>query len=114
MDPDHWILCDKWTSPTGGEEVPVALFLEQNFPNPFNPSTTISFGVDKEGPVLLQVFDIRGALVMTLVNSSYQAGSYTSVWHGTNNNGRRAASGIYFYSLRTGGREITKKMILLR
>ncbi len=114
MDPGHWILCDKWTSPTGCEEVPLALFLEQNFPNPFNPSTTISFGVDKEGPVLLQVFDIRGALVKTLEKSNYQAGSYTSVWHGTNENGRHAASGIYFYRLRTGGKEITKKMILMR
>ena len=114
MDPGHWILCDQWTTPTGGEDVPVAIFLEQNFPNPFNPSTTISFGIDKDGPVLLQVFDIRGALVKTLENRSYPAGSYTSVWQGTNDNGRRVASGIYFYSLSTSGGEITRKMILLR
>ena len=114
MDPGHWILCEQWLSPVFNEDVPAALFLDQNFPNPFNPSTTISFGLDEDGPVLLQVFDITGALVKTLEDRSYPAGNYTSSWHGTNESGRRVASGIYLYRLRAGGREITKKMILIR
>ncbi len=114
MDPDNWILCDKTTSPISGEDVPTALFLEQNFPNPFNPSTTISFGTDEEGPVLLQVFDIKGALVKTLENRRLPAGNHTSSWNATNESGRPVASGIYFYRLRAGGSDITRKMILLR
>jgi aminopeptidase N len=114
MDPDHWILCDKWISTTGTGDVPAAAILEQNYPNPFNPGTTISFGIAEEGPVLLQVYDIKGALVKTLEDRIYPAGSYTSSWRGTNEAGRSVASGIYFYRLRAGGREITKKMILLR
>jgi aminopeptidase N len=113
MDPDRWILCDQWMTPTGGE-VPAAALLEQNFPNPFNPNTTISFGVESDGPVLLQVFDIRGALVRTLEDRALSAGSYTTEWTGTNENGRPVASGIYFCRLRTGQAEITRKMILLR
>jgi len=114
MDPDHWILCDQQMIPTGADRVPVASFLEQNYPNPFNPITRISFGLSSDGAVLLQVFDVRGALVGTLVDRTLPSGRHTVEWNGTNDSGRPASSGIYFYRLRSGPADITRKMILLR
>jgi aminopeptidase N len=114
MDPDHWILCDKQLVPTGHETPPLATFLDQNYPNPFNPATTITFGLPNDDTVLLQVFDVRGALVRTLENRLLQAGRHTVEWNGRSDSGRPASSGIYFCRMKSGGGEITKKMILLR
>jgi aminopeptidase N len=114
MDPDHWILCDQWLSPTGVEEIYAAVHLDQNYPNPFNPRTNISFTIPWSGPVILQVFDARGGLVRTLEKGHRAAGTHNTTWDGMNESGREVASGIYFYRLRAAGKDITKKMILLR
>ncbi len=114
MDPGHWILCDQQMIPTGAGLAPAAAFLEQNYPNPFNPVTRIAFGLPDGGAVLLQVFDVRGALVRTLVDGALPSGRHTVLWNGTSDSGRPAASGIYFYRLRSGAADITRKMILLR
>jgi len=98
---------------TGGE-VPTAYRLAQNFPNPFNPTTTIKFDMKAKGNVTIKLYNVAGQLVKTLVNDVKDAGSYTATWDGTNNNGSKVASGIYFYRMETKGFCKTKKMVLLR
>jgi hypothetical protein len=89
-------------------------YLAQNFPNPFNPSTTIQFGLEKGGHVRLVIYDAAGRKVRELVNSTLPAGHYTEVWNGTNSAGQHISSGVYFYRLEAGDLSMRKKMILLR
>lgn len=89
--------------------VPTELKLEQNFPNPFNPSTTINYSIEKNGFVSLKVFDALGTEVANLVNENKLAGNYS-----INFNAENLADGIYFYSLKTGNNSLTRKMILIK
>ena len=114
FDPDHWILCDKTVLAPSGAVVPSAVYLEQNFPNPFNPRTVIRFGVSDPSSVLLQIFDVRGSLVKTLIDRVQGAGTFDAAWDGTDARGEALPSGIYFCRLRTPTRDISRKMILLR
>ena len=98
---------------TGGD-APRAYRLAQNFPNPFNPSTTIRFNMKVKGLVTIRVYDVAGRLVRTLVNEVRDAGAYSAVWDGRNNGGAGVASGIYFYKMETAGFLATKKLVLLR
>ncbi|NGP87657.1 Ig-like domain-containing protein [Fodinibius halophilus] len=88
---------------------PHEITLKQNYPNPFNPTTTIQFGLDKKDDVQLEVFDILGRKVQTLVNETRSAG-----WHKVSFNGSRMASGTYFYRLVIGQQIKTRKMILIK
>ena len=89
--------------------------LEQNYPNPFNPSTNIRFAVPKTAKVTLEVYDIQGRLVKTLVDSQvYQPGNYQATWNATDALGGKAASGIYFARLTAGNFMKTVKMNLLK
>jgi hypothetical protein len=97
---------------TGG--VPVAFDLEQNYPNPFNPSTRISYTVGERGLVTLEVFDVLGRNVATLINEVQAAGSYQIVWNGRNSGNLPVTSGVYFYRLRSGGFSKTNRMVLLK
>ena len=101
---------------TGDEPaaVPDATFLEQNFPNPFNPSTNIAFGLESPQHVSLRIYDTAGRLVRTLVDESMPAGRYEASWNGSDGSGTAAASGVYFYRLSAGDFLETRKMILLR
>jgi hypothetical protein len=101
---------------TGDDPMPVpeAAFLSQNWPNPFNPSTTIEFGLQESGHVSLRIYDAAGRLVRSLVDESKPAGSYSAVWDGRDGNGVFVASGIYFYMLKSPEFEATRKMVLLR
>jgi hypothetical protein len=83
--------------------------LSQNFPNPFNPSTQIVYHILSSGPVLLQVFDVLGRNVATLVNDTQQPGRYSISF-----NASSLPSGLYFYQLRTGTVSETKRMMLLK
>ncbi|NIP42941.1 MAG: T9SS type A sorting domain-containing protein, partial [candidate division Zixibacteria bacterium] len=94
--------------------LPVTVELYQNFPNPFNPTTSIQYAIDSRKPVRIDIFDIRGRHVATIVNETREAGVYRAFWNGTDNNGTPAASGIYFYHLKAGDHSLTKKMILLK
>ncbi|HEY6952974.1 MAG TPA: T9SS type A sorting domain-containing protein, partial [Bacteroidota bacterium] len=94
--------------------LPLAFSLSQNFPNPFNPSTTIHYSIPDKGVVRLTVFDIAGRQVATLDEGEKPAGSYTAVWNGTSANGAQVASGVYFYRLESSGLNITRKMVLLK
>ena len=101
---------------TGDEPVPVpdATFLAQNVPNPFNPSTTIAFGLKERSRVSLRIYDAAGRLVATLLDGTRPTGRYSIEWDGRGPDGMNAASGVYFYRLRAGTFEETRKMILLR
>ena len=116
---DHAKLLLDFDYPTDVEEEefssPVRGFsLSQNYPNPFNPKTEISFSVWKRGPVSLAVYDIFGQKVEVLVDAVLPAGSYEIRWDGTDSEGRKLASGVYFCRLTAGGNSSTSKMILLK
>jgi flagellar hook assembly protein FlgD len=89
--------------------------LEQNYPNPFNPQTTIAFSLKQRGRVRVDVYNVAGQLVKTLLNESRAAGSYTDVrWDGRDARSQTVASGVYFYKLVTDGFSQTRKMVLLK
>jgi hypothetical protein len=95
-------------------EIPGAYKLSQNFPNPFNPVTTIKFDMKERGPVTLRVYNVAGHLVRTLVDDVRDAAAYSIPWDGRNNIGSEVASGIYFYKMETKVFSETRKMVLLR
>ena len=88
--------------------------LRQNVPNPFNPVTEISFTIPESGHVRLRVYNVAGQLVRTLVDGRLTADRYDVKWDGTNNGGRKVASGVYFYRIEAGKYNRTRKMVLLR
>ena len=83
-------------------EIPARLELYQNYPNPFNPSTNIRYEIPVAGDVRIVVYDLAGREVSVLLNASLSAGSYSVQWHGTDQNGVKLASGVYFVKLLAG------------
>ena len=92
--------------PIGDNEVTGITILDGNYPNPFNPTTTISFDIAQGDAAVLEIFNTRG---QKLVSREYKAGRHTHVWDADNQ-----ASGVYFYRLQSGGFVETKKMILMK
>lgn len=88
--------------------------LSQNYPNPFNPVTTISYAVPHSGPISLKVYAVTGQLIRTLVEDHRELGYYDIQWDGTTDNGQTVASGIYYYQLRAGDYQHTKRMTLMK
>jgi predicted lipoprotein with Yx(FWY)xxD motif len=99
---------------TDTPETPMAAYLRQNFPNPFNPATTIEFGLERHSHVSLRVYDAAGRLTRVIANNDRPAGHYSEVWDGKDGCGRAVSSGVYFYRLDTGSLTRTRKMILLK
>jgi subtilisin family serine protease len=95
-------------------QLPTLLALSQNVPNPFNPSTKISFALPTRGLVDLRVFDVRGALVRTLATGELDAGMHDYMWTGMSDEGVQVPSGVYFYRLRTAEGDITRSMTLVK
>ena len=95
--------------PSDMRKLPNSYMLQQNFPNPFNPSTTISFDLPKKSFVSLKIFDVLGREAASIVSEEMPAGSYTRQW-----NVSVLPSGIYFYRLQANNFVDTKKLILLR
>jgi len=115
-----WLLArvSGWSSsvgvePDGGTDLPETFALEQNYPNPFNPRTEIHFTLPSAGHVKLEIFNIVGQKVTTIIDGSLSAGNHTIQWDGNDSYGRQVATGIYFYRLKAGGSIDTKKMVLL-
>ena len=101
----------------GRSGLPRAFTLAQNYPNPFNPSTTIEYFLPaeaKELQVCLSVFDLRGALVVRLVDEMQSGGHYSVNWNGTDERGRPVPSGVYFYRLQAGDFRAVRKMVVLK
>jgi hypothetical protein len=105
------------TTPTGiGDKnnIPWQYALEQNFPNPFNPTTTIRYQIAENSDVKISVYNIAGQLVQTVVNENQIPGKYTAVWDGKNSSGQNVASGIYFLKMKAGEFSKVRKMALIR
>jgi hypothetical protein len=90
------------------------LSLGQNHPNPFNPLTAISYVLPADGHVRLDVYDVTGRHVKTLVDAYMTKGEHTADWNGLDESGNLASSGVYFYILAAGKQVLTRKMILMR
>jgi len=88
--------------------------LYPNFPNPFNPETTISFSLSKASPAHLDIYNIRGQLVKSLIKGDLPQGDHKVVWNGRDFSGRPVASGVYLYRLQTGDYTRTLKMMLMK
>ncbi len=114
FDPYNWILCDVDNITSDSESPPVVPFLSQNWPNPFNPSTTIRFCIDSPGSVQIRIYNTQGALVRTLVDKRLGEGTHDAVWNGKDSAGMPVSSGVYFCRMTAGEQAFTKKMILLR
>jgi hypothetical protein len=93
---------------------PEDLMLHENYPNPFNPNTTIGYALPAESKVVLTIYNSAGQKVRTLVNTLQSAGEKTVQWNGTNNRGEKVTSGIYLYRLEAGNFVQTRKMILMK
>lgn len=101
-------------SGSGAESLPSGFELGQNFPNPFNPTTTISFTLPTASQVSLEIYNLLGQRVRTLVDGPMNAGSHSVMWNATDQNGRSVSSGVYFYRLVAGEQTASKKMMLLK
>ncbi|MBI2427664.1 MAG: T9SS type A sorting domain-containing protein [Ignavibacteriales bacterium] len=113
------IILQEVANPTGVEyevlpNIPSTFSLSQNFPNPFNPTTKIQFGLPLAGKVQMTIYDILGREIRKLVNEQYDAGMYSVQWDGKNNLGKQVATGMYIYQIRAGQYVQTKKMLLVK
>ena len=88
--------------------------LKGNYPNPFNPRTTISYSVKDATPVTIGIYNVKGQLVKTLVNEDKAAGNHSITWDGIDDNNQPVSSGVYFYKMLAGKYSSTRKMILMK
>jgi hypothetical protein len=103
------------TTDVGGDApAPKMAYLEQNVPNPFNPTTTISFGVSEPGEVSLRIYDVSGKLVRVLVDEVRPTGRYHEAWNGRDQRGENVATGVYFCRMTAPGFEKTLKMVMMK
>jgi len=109
---DH--VCEFSVGISRDEVIPDHMTINCNYPNPFNPTTTIAFHIPQASEVKLVVYNPRGLLVRTLMNKWLSTGEYQVVWDGRDADGEPVASGIYLYSLQAGSERLTGKMLLLK
>ena len=95
-------------------QLPEQFALHYNYPNPFNPTTTISYDLPEQAQVTLSVYDLLGKKIKTLVNQSQDAGNNIAVWDGTDEFGRPVSAGVYLYRIKAGEFTQTRKMLLLK
>jgi len=94
------------------EELPALVLEANNYPNPFNPETTISFSLPTSGLTSLKIYNLKGQLVRNLANREMATGTQRVVWNGMDDNNKPVSSGLYFYQVNNGGKSITRKMLL--
>ncbi len=94
--------------------IPTAFALYPNYPNPFNPTTNISFALPEDSRVSLKIYNLSGQIVKTVIDANLPAGTFTVIWDGINSSDERVASGIYFYKLTAGNYSQTRKMCLMK
>ncbi len=100
--------------PNSSEDVSPFTFTATNYPNPFNPETTISYNLTKAGVTKVEVFNLKGQLVKTLVNEVQSAGNQKVIWRGNNEQDKQVSSGIYLYKIKSTGGVISGKMVLMK
>jgi len=118
---NYWLMLDDVSvvasSPTSihdGVTPAICTALKGNYPNPFNPTTTIAFDMAKEGRVVIDVFNVKGQIVNTIANETFRAGSHKVIWNGDDARGRTVGSGVYLYRMTTEQGTQTKKMMLMK
>ncbi|MBW6516293.1 MAG: T9SS type A sorting domain-containing protein [Candidatus Cloacimonetes bacterium] len=121
---EHWSVDDidiyfdgEWREETSVDDIETitnATILRGNYPNPFNPDTNIEFYLAEAGVVSINIYNIKGQKVKTLINDMLHVGEHRIVWNGENDNGQIVSSGIYFYNMTTQNYSETKKMILMK
>ena len=100
--------------PGGGQSLPKIHVLSQNFPNPFNPSTTIQYSITSPDKVSIRIYNSLGQEITTVVDEFKQAGDHAVVWNGQDRYGKSVASGTYFYQMQVGDYLSAKKAILVK
>jgi len=99
---------------TALKTLPTETRIVGNYPNPFNPSTTIRYTLSNDGSVSIRVYNMLGQEVATLVDAFQKAGEQSVSWHGLNNFGQSVASGLYIYRLQTGNTIMSQKMLFAK
>ena len=94
--------------------IPGVFALHQNYPNPFNPVTTIRYDVPEQSHVTMDIYNLLGQRVATLVNGIQEPGYHAIMWNGTNMHGAAMSSGMYFYHIQAGDFRAVKKLILVK
>ncbi len=109
------IYYDGGTMDNGGTDVEAAPFtLNQNYPNPFNPTTTISFNLENDSHVEVDIYNLKGQKIRTLLSEERTRGTHSVTWDGLDGGNHRVSSGVYFYKLNADDRSSVKKMVLLK
>jgi hypothetical protein len=111
-----WVL--DYSTKIGVEEeigdLPSTFSLSQNYPNPFNPSTTIEYEVPSESHVQINIYDILGRQINTIINENQSTGSHSILWQAIDEKGERLSDGVYFYQIIAGEYKRTMKMVILK
>ena len=112
---------EPWLIPLSLEVIPCSnnadereVFSATNYPNPFNPETTISYNLPSESYVTLEIYNLKGQLVKKLLSETQSSGKHSIVWNGCDQNGREVASGFYFYRITTKNNQLTRKILLMK
>ncbi|MBA66077.1 MAG: hypothetical protein CMG55_09785 [Candidatus Marinimicrobia bacterium] len=99
---------------TKQDNIPSVFSLSQNFPNPFNPATNITYDIPRIEHVIITIHDIVGRHITTLVDENKNTGSYSIIWNGRNNIGKDVPAGMYIYTIKAGSFSNSKKLVLLK
>ena len=94
--------------------VPQQFILHNNYPNPFNPATTIAFQLPTATDVMVKIYNMLGREVKVLISKRFDAGTYSVLWDGLDSQGKQVASGVYLYRIETKGFSQTRKLLLLK
>jgi transcription initiation factor IIF auxiliary subunit len=113
---EHWRLLRELyeREDTGEIPIPAIPLISSNYPNPFNPSTTIAFSIPETGRVNVSIYNIRGQRVKTLYNEDLERGHHCLVWDGRDEGNRNVASGVNFIRLDAAGKSSIRKAMLLK
>lgn len=95
-------------------QIPLISALYPNFPNPFNPQTTIKYSLSRHGKVKLSIYNLKGQKVKSLVDNQMSSGAHQVIWNGRDDGGNAVSSGVYYYRLETDNYRRTMKMVLLK
>lgn len=101
-------------TPNGDLEITPVTLNASNFPNPFNPETTISYDISRQGQVSVDIYNLKGQKVKSLLNENQEVGQHKIIWQGDNDKGKQVSSGTYFYKIKSGEDEIVNKMLLVK
>ncbi len=101
-------------TPNGNLDITPVILNSSNYPNPFNPETTISYNIPKKGNVTVDIYNIKGQKVKSLLKEEQDAGKHSIIWKGNNDKGQKVSSGTYLYRVKSGDEEIVNKMMLVK